>query len=189
MKKIKIGIIILIITLFPVSTFASVTYERTPTGTTAAGTINLSTIATDFDDYGGDPSITWYCFYVEMTASDYYGPAQEITNLTLTDEFEIPEGQQVTRIGLGGAAEEITDCNDMEFYEFYNFEYDADEPLFPIETPGYSSLTAGAASSLLVGSAVDFGETLLIIIGTVISIGVAVLIFIYGWRKIKKSHL
>jgi len=49
-------------------------------------------------------------------------------------------------------------------------------------------MSTSTALSLITGAATDFGTALLSILGAVITIGVGMLVFRVGWRKVKGSH-
>jgi len=49
-------------------------------------------------------------------------------------------------------------------------------------------MSTTTALALITGAAGDFGTALLAILGAVITIGVGVLVFKVGWRKVKGSH-
>ncbi len=48
-------------------------------------------------------------------------------------------------------------------------------------------MTAAAAESLVTGTLTTFGTSVLAILTAVIGVGVAYLIFRFGWRKVKGS--
>jgi len=48
-------------------------------------------------------------------------------------------------------------------------------------------MTASAITSLITSTLSDYGTALLAILGAVIGIGVAYLVFRFGWRKVKGS--
>jgi len=48
-------------------------------------------------------------------------------------------------------------------------------------------MTASATQALITDGLTDFGASVLVIIGAVLAIGVAYLVFRVGWRKIKGS--
>lgn len=49
-------------------------------------------------------------------------------------------------------------------------------------------MSTSTALALITGAITDFGTALLAILGAVITIGVGVLVFKVGWRKVKGSH-
>jgi len=49
-------------------------------------------------------------------------------------------------------------------------------------------MSTSTALALITGAATDFGTALLAILGAVITIGVGMLVFRVGWRKVKGSH-
>jgi len=49
-------------------------------------------------------------------------------------------------------------------------------------------MSTTSALALITSSATDFGTALLAILGAVITIGVGMLVFRVGWRKVKGSH-
>jgi len=49
-------------------------------------------------------------------------------------------------------------------------------------------MSSTTALSLITGAATDYGTALLAILGAVIVIGVGMLVFRIGWRKVKGSH-
>jgi len=49
-------------------------------------------------------------------------------------------------------------------------------------------MNASSTLALITDSASDFGTALLAILGVVIVIGVGMLVFRIGWRKVKGSH-
>jgi len=49
-------------------------------------------------------------------------------------------------------------------------------------------MSTTTALALITGAATDFGTALLAILGAVIVIGVGMLVFRVGWRKVKGSH-
>jgi len=46
-------------------------------------------------------------------------------------------------------------------------------------------MTASATQALVTGAATDFGASALVILGSVIGIGVGLLVFYFGWRKVR----
>jgi len=46
-------------------------------------------------------------------------------------------------------------------------------------------MTASGTQALITGAATDFGEAGLVILGSVLAIGVGLLVFYFGWRKVK----
>ena len=48
-------------------------------------------------------------------------------------------------------------------------------------------MTASATQTLITGALTDFGGALLVILGAVLTIGVAYLVFRVGWKKVKGS--
>lgn len=49
-------------------------------------------------------------------------------------------------------------------------------------------MATSSALALITGAATDFGTALLAILGAVITIGIGMLVFRVGWRKVKGSH-
>lgn len=49
-------------------------------------------------------------------------------------------------------------------------------------------MSTSSALALITGAGQDFGTALLAILGVVITIGVGMLVFRVGWRKVKGSH-
>jgi len=49
-------------------------------------------------------------------------------------------------------------------------------------------MSTSTALALITNAATDFGTALLAILGAVIVIGVGMLVFRVGWRKVKGSH-
>lgn len=47
--------------------------------------------------------------------------------------------------------------------------------------------TATSSTALITDAITDYGQALLVILGAVIGIGLAYLIFRFGWRKVKGS--
>jgi len=48
-------------------------------------------------------------------------------------------------------------------------------------------MTASATQALVIGTLTDFGGAVLVILTAVIGIGLAYLVFRFGWRKVKGS--
>jgi len=48
-------------------------------------------------------------------------------------------------------------------------------------------ISSSTALTLVEGAFTDFGTAVLVILGLVLSIGVGVLIYKYGWRRAKKA--
>ena len=49
-------------------------------------------------------------------------------------------------------------------------------------------MSTSTVTALITDSATDFGTALLTILGAVLVIGVGMLVFRVGWRKVKGSH-
>jgi len=49
-------------------------------------------------------------------------------------------------------------------------------------------MSSSTATALITGAATDYGTALLTILGAVLVIGVGMLVFRVGWRKVKGSH-
>jgi len=49
-------------------------------------------------------------------------------------------------------------------------------------------MSTTSALALITGATTDFGTALLAILASVITIGVGMLVFRVGWRKVKGSH-
>lgn len=49
-------------------------------------------------------------------------------------------------------------------------------------------MNASSTLALITDAASDFGGALLVILGAVIAIGIGMLVFRVGWRKVKGSH-
>jgi len=48
-------------------------------------------------------------------------------------------------------------------------------------------MSASSTQALITGAITDYGTSILAILGAVIVIGLGVLVFNYGWRKVKGS--
>lgn len=48
-------------------------------------------------------------------------------------------------------------------------------------------MSASATQAIITGAATDYGAALLVIFAAVIGIGLGVLVFNYGWRRVKGS--
>jgi uncharacterized membrane protein len=48
-------------------------------------------------------------------------------------------------------------------------------------------MSASATQALITQSATDFGASALVILGAVLTIGVGLLVFYFGWRKVRGS--
>jgi len=48
-------------------------------------------------------------------------------------------------------------------------------------------MTAAATEALITSSLTDFGDSVVVILGAVLVIGVAYLVFHFGWKKVKGS--
>jgi len=48
-------------------------------------------------------------------------------------------------------------------------------------------MTASATQALITGAFTDYGASVLVILGAVLGIGVAYLVFKFGWRKVRGS--
>ena len=48
-------------------------------------------------------------------------------------------------------------------------------------------MSASATQALITSSATDFGASALVILGAVLTIGVGLLVFYFGWKKLKNS--
>lgn len=48
-------------------------------------------------------------------------------------------------------------------------------------------MTASATQALITGALTDYGGALIVILGAVLTIGVAYLVFRFGWKKVKGS--
>lgn len=48
-------------------------------------------------------------------------------------------------------------------------------------------MSASATQALITGALTDYGGALLIIFGAVLTVAVGVLVFNYGWRRVKGS--
>jgi len=49
-------------------------------------------------------------------------------------------------------------------------------------------MSSSTALALITGAATDFGTAILAILGAVLVIGIGVLVFRFGWSKVKKAH-
>lgn len=49
-------------------------------------------------------------------------------------------------------------------------------------------MSTSSATALITGAATDYGTALLAILGSVLVIGLGMLVFRVGWRKVKGSH-
>lgn len=46
-------------------------------------------------------------------------------------------------------------------------------------------MSASGTQALITGAATDFGASALVVLGSVLAIGVGLLVFYFGWRKVK----
>lgn len=46
-------------------------------------------------------------------------------------------------------------------------------------------MSASGTQALITGAATDFGTSALVVLGSVLAIGVGLLVFYFGWRKVR----
>jgi len=111
------------------------------------------------------------------------------SNYLYSDPLDIQPGTKNAGISLSGSQvaevnQVLLECYDANgsYLSNVNLEYNGGTPLF---TTVNQPFNAASVNSQIGSSLTDYGNAALVIVGAVLVIGIAYLVFRFGWRKIR----